>query len=90
MEPLAPIRLPAAVEIEEDIALNEVDVAIALVAAGAAVRVRIAGLREPVADQLAGLAAARTAAAHIAFHVDRSPDAVTFTVGPQLRALPAG
>ena len=50
MEPLAPIPFPAAADVAEDIALNEVDVAIALVSAGAAVRVRVAGIEAGIAD----------------------------------------
>jgi len=90
MEPLAPIPFPAAVDAEEEAALSEVDIAIALVSAGAAVRVRVAGIRPPVADALAGLAAARTSAAHVALSLERSPRATTFTVGPRLRLLGAG
>ena len=89
MEPLAPIPFPRAVDAEEDAALNEVDVAIALVSAGAAVRVRIASLRPPIADRVAGVAAARTSGAHVAFSLERSDDATTFTVGPRLTVVGA-
>ena len=50
MEPLAPIPFPPAADAAEDVALNEVDVAIALVARGVAVRVRIAGLSAAIAE----------------------------------------
>jgi hypothetical protein len=89
MERLAPIQFPAAVDAEEDAALNELDVAIALVTGGAAVRVRIASLRTSIADQLAPLAAARAGAAHVAFSVDRSAEMTTLTVGPRLRVVAA-
>ena len=89
MEPLAPIPFPAAAEAAEDIALNEVDVAIALVSAGAAVRVRVAGIEAAIADAIAETAAARTRAARVALTVEPSPDATTFTVGPRLSVVGA-
>jgi hypothetical protein len=52
MEALAPIPFPPAADAADDAALNEVDVAIALVSAGAAVRVRVAGIAAPMADRL--------------------------------------
>ena len=63
MEPLAPIPFPPAADAAEDVALDEVDVAIALVAHGAAVRVRIAGLSAAIAEAVAGIAAAPAPAA---------------------------
>ena len=63
MEPLAPIPFPPAADAAEDVALNEVDVAIALVAHGVAVRVRIAGLSAAIAEAVAGIAAARAGSA---------------------------
>lgn len=89
MEPLAPIPFPAAAEVAEDIALNEVDVAIALVSAGAAVRVRVAGIEAAIADAIAETAAAQTRAARVALTVEPSPDATTFTVGPRLSVVGA-
>ena len=83
MEPLAPIPFPLAADAAEDSALNEVDVAVAMVSAGAAVRVRIAGLLGSTADAIAGVAAARASTAGLRFVVDRSPHAVTVTVGPR-------
>ena len=83
MERLAPIPLPAAVDAAADAALTEVEIAITMVASGAAVRVRVAGMVPDVADGLAGLAAARAGAARVGFRVERSPDGVTFTVGPR-------
>jgi hypothetical protein len=87
MEPRAPILFPAAADAAEDAALNEVDVAIGLVSAGVAVRVRIASLAEPMANRVIGVAAARTSEAKIGFHVDRGDGVVTFNVGPRIRAL---
>ena len=89
MEPLAPIPFPAAADVAEDIALNEVDVAIALVSAGAAVRVRVAGIEAPIADAIAETATARTRDAHVALTVEPSPEATTFTVGPRLSVVGA-
>ena len=66
MEPLAPIPFPAAADAAEDVALNEVDVAIALVSAGAAVRVRVAGIEAAIANAIAETATARTRAARVA------------------------
>jgi hypothetical protein len=83
MEPLAPIPFPPAADASEDVALNEVDVAIALVTAGAAVRVRVAGIGTAIADAIAGVAAARAGAAGLRFVVERSPSGATFTVGPR-------
>jgi hypothetical protein len=83
MEPLAPIPFPPAADAAEDAALNEVDVAIAMVRAGAAVRVRIAGIQTPIGDAVAGIAAARAGTVGVRFVVERSADAVTFTVGPR-------
>jgi hypothetical protein len=83
MEPLAPIPFPPATDAAEDAALNEVDVAIALVAYGAAVRVRIAGLTAATAEAVAGIAAARAGTMGLRFVVERSPHGATFTVGPR-------
>jgi len=87
MESLAPIPFPPATDAAEDAALNEVDVAIALVARGAAVRVRVAGIAAPIADQLTDVAAARSSAARVRFQAESGPDAVTFTVGPRLHVV---
>jgi hypothetical protein len=83
MEPLAPIPFPAAADVAEEAALNEVDIAIALVVSGTAVRVRVAGLGSALADAVAGIAAARAGAAGLRFVVERSPGSATFTVGPR-------
>ena len=83
MEPLAPIPFPPAADAAEDAALNEVDVAIAMVSRGAAVRVRIAGMSTGIADAIAGVAAARAGSVGLRFVVERSQGATTFTVGPR-------
>jgi hypothetical protein len=83
MEPLAPIPFPPAADAAEDVTLNEVDVAIALVSAGAAVRVRVAGIRTAIAENVAGVAAARAGAAGVRFVIERSSSAATFTLGPR-------
>ena len=83
MEPLAPIPFPPAADAAEDVVLNEVDVAIALVARGAAVRVRIAGLSSALAEAVAGIAAARAGSVGLRFVVERSASGATFTVGPR-------
>ena len=62
-----------------DLDLAEVDAAIAMVASGAATRVRLTGLRQP--DDVAGAALARAQAAHVAFELDRS-ELVVLTFGP--------
>ncbi|HEV8697592.1 MAG TPA: hypothetical protein VGQ89_07865 [Candidatus Limnocylindrales bacterium] len=64
---------------ETDIA--HVDAAIELVRLGAAVRVRLSGLRDP--EPLAQVALARAQAADLMFSVDRNGDAVTLTIGPR-------
>jgi hypothetical protein len=83
MEPLAPIPFPPAADAAEDVALNEVEVAIAMVRAGAAVRVRVAGIATSIAEAVAGIAAAHAGMAGVRFAVERSAGAVTFTVGPR-------
>jgi hypothetical protein len=69
MELQAPIPFPPAGDAAEDQALSEVDV-------------RVAGLDAVVADRVAGVAAARSWSAGLHFHIDRSADCATFTVGP--------
>lgn len=59
----------------------QVDAAVELVRMGSALRVRLAGLREP--EALAQLALARAQAADLEFSVDRDGDAVTLTIGPR-------
>jgi hypothetical protein len=59
-----------------------VDAAVELVRIGSALRVRLAGLREP--EALAQVALARAQAADLEFSVDRDGDAVTLTIGPRL------
>jgi hypothetical protein len=68
-----------------DIDIAQVDAAVELVRLGAALRVRLAGLREP--EALAQLALARTQAADLEFSVDRDGDAVTLTIGPRREEL---
>jgi hypothetical protein len=77
-DPLVWLR-PRADPFESDLA--QVDAAIELVRRGAAVRVRLAGLRDP--EALAQVALARTQAADLAFDVDRDGDALTLTIGPR-------
>jgi predicted RNA polymerase sigma factor len=61
--------------------MAQVDAAVELVRLGAALRVRLAGLRDP--EALAQVALARTQAADLEFSVDRDGDAVTLTIGPR-------
>lgn len=69
--------------------IAEVEAAIALVTAGAAVRVRLACLPAPLAVAGPGLALAQ--AAGVAFQVTRSESgAVTIDVGPRLGLHPVG
>ena len=85
MEYTEPTPFPRALEPTDDAidaALAEVDAAIALVIRGGAVRVRLIGF--PLADVVAGLAAARAQVAGVGFQVDR-PDAAgtpALIVGP--------
>ena len=85
MEHIEPIPFPRALEpSDEDLddALAEVDAAIALVARGAAVRVRLIGFA--LAEAVAGLAAAHAQLAGVGFQIDR-PDvagALAIIVGP--------
>jgi len=71
-----------------DDALTEIDVAIAMVAAGAARRVRLTAL--PFIESVASVALAHARAAGIAFQLER-PDRVgvrTVTIGPVDRRDP--
>jgi hypothetical protein len=70
--------LPSADELERD--LREVDTAIAMIASGAAVRVRLIGLHVP--DEVAAVALARAQAAGIGFRVDRL-GSTRLTFGPK-------
>ena len=71
--------LPAS-ESSIDADLREVDTAIAMVARGAAVRVRLVGLHAP--DDVAPIALARAQAAGVRFGLDR--EATTrLTIGPR-------
>jgi hypothetical protein len=63
-----------------DADLREVDVAIEMVARGAAVRVRLVGLNG--ADDIAPIALARAQEAGIEFRIDRSGAATRLTFGP--------
>ena len=82
MELHAPIPFPPAVDVADEIALAEIDVAIALVASRVARRVRVANVPDAIADQVAGIGAARAGAASVRFAVERSSRSRTFTVGP--------
>ena len=85
MEHRDPIPFPRAVEPtdeELETALAEVDAAIDLIGAGAAVRIRLIGFA--LADSIAGIAAAHAQLAGVAFQLDR-PDvagAMAIIVGP--------
>jgi hypothetical protein len=63
-----------------DADLREVDVAIEMVARGAAVRVRLVGLNG--ADEIAPIALARAQEAGVAFRVDHAGTATRLTFGP--------
>ncbi len=63
-----------------DIDLREIDVAIALVVRGAAVRIRLVGLNAP--DAVASMALARAQHAGVDFHVDCDGGATRLTFGP--------
>ena len=84
MELPAPIPFPPAADAAENAALTELEVAIAMVEGGAALRVRIAAIATPVADRVAGLGAARAGAAGLAFRIERSGPFATLTVGPRV------
>ena len=75
------IPFPHALEesIERD--LDQVDAAIALVAAGHARRVRLVGLADPEAVGALGLAHAQLAG--VGFRLDAGADAVAVTLGPR-------
>lgn len=60
----------------------EVEAAVALVRAGAAVRVRLVGLRD--APGIAGVAAARAQAAGLSFRLDPQDPSASLTIGPRL------
>jgi hypothetical protein len=69
--------------------LAEIDAAIAMVALGIAVTVRLVNL--PTADDLAFDAAARAQTAGVAFSLQRDgPDSTTMVVGPRLSNPPSG
>jgi hypothetical protein len=80
-----PIPFPHAAEPtdeELETALAEVDAAIALVGAGAAVRIRLIGFA--LADAIAGIAAAHAQLAGVAFQLDRADvvGSMAMIVGP--------
>jgi hypothetical protein len=67
-------------------ALVEIDVAIALILAGAAVTVQLCGLE--AAERAAATGAARAQAAGLAFQLRRDPPASgSLIIGPRLRAV---
>jgi hypothetical protein len=85
VEDIEPTPFPRALEpTDEDVerALSQVDAAIALVVRGAAVRIRLIGF--PLADVVAGLAAAHAQIAGVGFQIDRlAPTAAAaMIVGP--------
>jgi hypothetical protein len=83
MELRAPIPFPPAADAAEDTALTELEVAIALVSGGAALRVRIAGIASDIADRISGTGAVLAQDAGLQFVVERSGTSATFTVGPR-------
>ena len=85
MEEIEPTPFPRALEpTDEDVerAMSQVDAAIALVAHGAAVRIRLIGF--PLVEVIAGLAAAHAQLAGVGFQIDRlAPTAAAaMIVGP--------
>lgn len=62
--------------------LAEVEAAVALVRAGAAVRVRLVGLRDAVG--VAGVAAARAQAAGLSFRLESDDPSGSLTIGPRI------
>jgi hypothetical protein len=83
MELDAPIPFPAAADAADETTLTEIEVAIRMVEAGVATRVRVAGVSAAVADRVAGIGAARAGAAGLRFVVERSTLSSTVTVGPR-------
>jgi hypothetical protein len=86
VEDIEPTPFPRALEpSDEDVekALAQVDAAIALVSRGAAVRIRLIGF--PLADMVAGLAAAHAQLAGVTFQIDRldPAGAAAMIVGPR-------
>jgi hypothetical protein len=79
METAGIVRLPH-VDDPLDADLREVDVAIEMVARGAAVRVRIVGMN--AADAIAPIALARAQLAGVDFRIDRSSGATLLNFGP--------
>jgi hypothetical protein len=79
MDP-ADLHVLPRVEDPFDVDLREVDVAIELVARGAAFRVRLVGLSDP--DTLAPIALARAQLAGVEFHLDRAGSTPRLTFGP--------
>jgi hypothetical protein len=85
VEHIEPTPFPRALEPSDDDlekALAEVDVAIAVVSRGAAVRVRLIGF--PLVEGVVGLAAAHAQLAGVAFQIDRldPAGAAAMVVGP--------
>jgi hypothetical protein len=84
MEPIHGARLPADPATSPDaatLALREVDAAIELVAHGLASRVRLTGLADLPGVQATALA--RTQAAGLGFHIDRTGTSPGLTIGPR-------
>jgi hypothetical protein len=78
----APIQLPIAMPLAADRALDELTIAIALVARGGAERVHVTGLAG--LDEIAALAVVRAQVAGVRFSLVRDgPDAVSAVVGPR-------
>ena len=82
MELQAPIPFPHAADLADDVVLNEIDVAISLVASGVASRVRVASVDLETAERLAGVGAARAGTSGLRFVMERSVTCATFTIGP--------
>jgi len=84
MEPIRREPLPVVPDPDDDAAarsLHEVDAAIELVVRGLAARVRLSGLAD--VDALLGVALARTQAAGLEFHIDRTGASPGLTIGPR-------
>jgi hypothetical protein len=82
MELKAPIPFPPAAHAADEVVLTEIDVAIALVASGAATRVRVASVSLDTAERVAGVGAARAGSSGLRFVLERSGQYATLTVGP--------
>jgi hypothetical protein len=75
------IQFPPALDASVEHDLDQVDAAIALVAAGHARRVRLVGLADPESVAATGLAHAQLAG--VGFRLDSTAVAVAVTLGPR-------